>query len=399
MPFKKFQADYLFTGTEMLPGNHVLILNEHDYVEEIIIKENAGDDAQEFNGLISPGFVNCHCHLELSHMKGLIPEKTGLVDFVFKVVAERHFDDEEILEAIAKAEDEMFANGIVAAGDICNNTLTLSQKLKSRLSYYNFIEVSGWLPQIAEQRFQLSQKIVDQFNQLPTTNYQLPTALVPHAPYSVSDELWNLIQPFFTNKTISIHNQETSFEDELFIKNQGDFIRMYEMMKIDNSFFTPTGKSSLQSYFHKLSNAKNIILVHNTFTSQTDIDFANRQSNNSNQKLFFCICANANLYIEDKMPPIELLRKNYCNIVIGTDSYASNKSLNMLDEIKTILHHSSEKITASEILQWATINGAKALQMEHLLGSFDKGKQPGVMLIDKLANANITAESSVTRLL
>ncbi len=393
MSFRKFKADYLFTGTEMLSGNHVLILNEQDYVEEIIIKENAGDDVQEFNGLISPGFVNCHCHLELSHMKGLIPEKTGLVNFVFKVVTERHFDDEEILEAIAKAEDEMFANGIVAAGDICNNTLTLSQKLKSRLSYYNFIEVSGWHPQIAEQRFQLSQKIVEQFN-------QLPTALVPHAPYSVSDELWNLIQPFFTNKTISIHNQETSFEDELFIKNQGDFIRMYEMMKIDNSFFTPTGKSSLQSYFHKLSNAKNIILVHNTFTSQTDIDFASQQINQStNQQLYWCICANANLYIEDKMPPVELLRKNYCNIVIGTDSYASNKSLNMLDEIKTILHHSSEKITASEILQWATVNGAKALQMENLLGSFDKGKHPGIMLIDKLANGDITAESSVTRLL
>jgi hypothetical protein len=84
-------------------------------------------------------------------MKGLIPEKTGLVDFVFKVVNERHFGEDEILDAIANAEDEMFSNGIVAVGDICNNTITLSQKLKGRLAYYNFIEVFGWSPQVADK--------------------------------------------------------------------------------------------------------------------------------------------------------------------------------------------------------------------------------------------------------
>jgi len=228
LSYQKFKANHIFTGTEILDQDHVLITDEKGIIQEIIHAKDAGEDIQIFKGLLSPGFINCHCHLELSHMKGLIPERTGLVDFVFNIVTQRHFPEEEILDAIAKAEDEMIHNGIVAVGDICNNTLSIPQKSKQRLAYYNFIEVSGWLPQIAEMRFARSKEIYDAFGRPSTVNGR--QSLAPHAPYSVSNELWELIAPFFKNKTTTIHNQETDFEDALFIKGSGDFIRMYEMM-------------------------------------------------------------------------------------------------------------------------------------------------------------------------
>ena len=121
-----------------------------------------------------------------------------MVDFVFKVVTQRHFDEEIIYEAITKAEDEMITNGIIAVGDICNNTQTFSQKQKQRIAYYNFIETSGWLPAIAKTRFEKSKSFYDKFSQLSTVNSQL--SMAPHAPYSVSDELWQLIQPYFFSK-------------------------------------------------------------------------------------------------------------------------------------------------------------------------------------------------------
>jgi cytosine/adenosine deaminase-related metal-dependent hydrolase len=411
MSYLKFNANHIFTGTEMLDSNSVLITHENGVVENIIDIKDAGEDIQRFEGILSSGFVNCHCHLELSHMKGLIPEKTGLVDFVFKVITGRHFDEEEIFDAIEKAEDEMSANGIVAVGDICNNTLTLPQKSKGRLSYYNFIEVSGWLPQIAEQRFERSKSYYDAFAvdkgegtidnenlQPQTTNYKRQTSLVPHAPYSVSNELWNLIQPFFVNKTISIHNQETSFEDELFIQNAGDFVRMYQLIKIDHTFFKPTGKSSLQSYFYKLNNAKNIILVHNTFTTEADILYSSQFAAQNSQQLFWCLCINANLYIENAIPPVDLLVKNNCAIVLGTDSLASNLSLNILDEIKS-LQKKFPNIATEQLLQWATINGARALQMHSTFGSFEKGKQPGVIIIDQIENEKISSLSASKRII
>ncbi len=329
-------------------------------------------------------------------MKGLIPEKTRLVDFVYKVVNERHFDEEEILNAIEKAEAEMFSNGIVAVGDICNNLLTLSQKQKQRLVYYNFIEASGWLPGVSDIRFERALNLYKEFLHLTSYNVDR-TSIVPHAPYSVSDILWELITPYFENKVVSIHNQETAFEDQFFLQGTGDMVKMYQLMKIDNTHFKATKKSSLQTYFSKFSKAASIILVHNTFTSQADIDFAiNNKS--SGQQLSFCICTNANLYIENTLPPIKLMMKNNCNIVLGTDSLASNHSLNLLDEMKTIQNNFPD-IPLKTMLKWTTINGAKALQMDEKTGSFEKGKIPGVVLIENVEDFKIKNKSGVKRIL
>ena len=109
---------------------------------------------------------------------------------------------------------------------------------------------------------------------------------------------------------------------------------------------------------------------------------------------FWCLCPNANQYIEQTMPPIELLRTGAANIIVGTDSYASNWSLNILDELKTIQQHHPQ-IPLEEMLGWATINGARALQMEKHLGSFETGKKPGIVLIENIFGAqNLNAASS-----
>jgi cytosine/adenosine deaminase-related metal-dependent hydrolase len=380
MAFRKFRANNIFDGTKFLGQEQVLITKTDGSIEDIVPESQAGDEIREMEGILCPGFINAHCHLELSHMKGGIPERTGLVDFVYQVVTERHHPEEEILQSISDAENEMFNGGIVAVGDICNNALTIPQKLKHRLHYYNFIEASGWLPAVSEARFTRAKQLYDEYStalQQPGIN----ASIVPHAPYSVSGNLWRAIQPWFQDKTVSIHNQETAFEDEFFIEGTGDFNRMYELMKIDNTHHQPTKTSSLQSYFEKLQPARRALLVHNTFTKQADIDFA-RSVNNAQPSAFFCLCINANQYIENSIPPVELLRKNNCTIVLGTDSLASNWSLSIIDEMKTIRKH-FPAIAMEELLRWATINGAEALGMQDNLGSFEKGKRPGVVNISK----------------
>jgi aminodeoxyfutalosine deaminase len=396
MSYRKFKADHLFTGTKMHGTNKVLVTKNNGEIEAIIDDENAGEDVEIFKGILSPGFINAHCHLELSHMKGLVPEKTGLVDFVYKVVNERHFSEDEILNAIEKAEDEMLANGIVAVGDICNNILTLTQKQKQRLAYYNFIEASGWLPTVSQPRFERALNIYNQFS-IQNSKFKIQNSIVPHAPYSVSNELWDLITPYFENKTVSIHNQETLFEDELFLQGTGDLIRMYELMKIDNTHHQPSKRSSLQTYFSKLAKAASVILVHNTFTTEDDVQFA--MSNKSTQQhLSFCICINANQYIENALPPIDMLIKNNCNIVLGTDSIASNRSLNILDEMKTI-QKKFPHISLQTLLQWATLNGAKALQMGSSLGNFEKGKKPAIVLLENVNDLHLTSVSTSKRII
>jgi cytosine/adenosine deaminase-related metal-dependent hydrolase len=320
-------------------------------------------------------------------MKGMIPAHTGLQEFVKQIVALRKVEDHVIAEAIEKAEEEMLANGIVAVGDICNTLDTLDQKIKHRLAYYSFVELYDLDPTRSHDKIIAGIAIQNKFQE-----NCIRASLVPHAPYSVSFNLWKLLVEHFESHTISLHNQETKDENDFFQTKTGSFLGMYERTKVSLDFFEATGLSSLQSVLPYFKKAHRSILVHNSFTSVEDIQAVQKEMPNS----FWCICANANQYIEQTMPPIELLRSQNATIVIGTDSYASNWSLNVLDEIKTIQQHNLH-IPLDEILGWATLNGAKALQMDKQLGSFEKGKKPGVVLIEGLTNENKAINTSTSR--
>lgn len=355
----------------------------------------AGEDIERLKGILSPGFINAHCHLELSHMKGLIPKHTGLVDFILKVVNERHFEEQQILAAIDNAEKEMYQNGIVAVGDICNNTLTISQKQKGRLRYHNFIEASGFIPAFAQDRFNKSLAILDEYRSI--VNDQLST-INPHAPYSVSPEMLGMINELPNNNLLTIHNQEIAAENELFEKGEGDFLRLYKEMGIDISFFKPSGKSSLQTWLQYFIKGQSIILVHNVATSEADIEFVKLQTPNPKLQIYHCLCPNANLYISNSLPDVNKLIQQKCDIVLGTDSLASNDQLSIFEEIKTLQKNFPE-LNLQTLLQWATINGANALQMDKTQGSFEKGKQPGLVLIEGVEKLKTNNNSSAKRIL
>ena len=392
MSYRKFKADYLFDGYNILGPEQVLVTNGLGVVEDIVDHRDAGEEVENLKGLISPGFINCHCHLELSHLKGRIPMETGLVDFVFSVVSQRKSTAGEIQEAIRLAASEMLENGIVAVGDICNTADTLTQKSENRIGWYNFIELAGWLPDQAQKRFSAGKLLYDRFAGITDDPNHL--SMSPHAPYSVSPELWDLLKTDFPRKTITIHNQETDAEDAFFISGRGALLRMYEMMKIDNTHFTATGKGSLSYFLHRLDQAKNILLVHNTYSSKKDLEQAVAFS----PDLFLCLCPNANLYIENRLPDIPAMTDLKANLVIGTDSLASNHQLSVLEEIKTIRKH-FPAIDTGSLLQWATSNGARALQFEQKLGDFKKGKQPGIVLITYHGNDVLGRESRCRRIL
>ena len=105
MNFRKFQADKLFDGYNLLGDQHILVTDVMGKIQDIISKNDAGDNIQVFNGILTPGFINSHCHLELSHLKNVILPHTGLIEFLCTVVTKRNFDPEIIQEEIIKAEN------------------------------------------------------------------------------------------------------------------------------------------------------------------------------------------------------------------------------------------------------------------------------------------------------
>jgi cytosine/adenosine deaminase-related metal-dependent hydrolase len=382
MAYRKFKADQLFDGYRLHGNDKVLIIDDSGKIQSIVPVSEAGDNIQTFSGILSPGLINCHCHLELSHLKNVIPPHTGLIEFLCSVVTKRDFPREVIDQEIIKAEKEMYDNGIVAVGDIGNTADTAEVKSKSSIRWQNFVEVLGFTDEKAEENIQHYKQVAKTLEQkLQPSNIKHRTALVPHAPYSISPKTFKLINELTKDQVISIHNQEHPAEDVLYKTGGGDYLKLFKIFGINGSPFPVTGLSSIRSVLPHFNNGQTIFLVHNTFMPEEDVVFAKEYAVKNGLKLVWCLCINANLYIENKVPPVEMLMKHDCPIVLGTDSYSSNWQLSITKEMQS-LKNKFPSLSIETILQWATSSGAKALQWDEELGSFEKGKLPGVVVID-----------------
>ena len=275
MSFRKFKADQLFDGYHLHGNDKVLITAETGKIENIVSLADAGDNIQTFTGILTPGLINCHCHLELSHLKNVIPPHTGLIEFLCSVVTKRDFPREVIDTEIIKAEKEMYENGIVAVGDIGNTADTAVVKSKSRIRWQNFVEVLGFTDEKADENIYHYKQVAQTLEEkLQTPNSKHRTSLVPHAPYSISPKTFKLINQLTKNQVISIHNQEHPAEDELYRSGKGEFLELLSIFGFTSSPFPITGSSSLRSYLPHFNRGQKIFLVHNTYIPQDDIVFA-----------------------------------------------------------------------------------------------------------------------------
>jgi aminodeoxyfutalosine deaminase len=371
-PVRFVTANKLFNGQVFLPQNSILVLDDknnlHDIINEGVIEKNR---VEVLDGIIAPGFINTHCHLELSHLKHKIPQHTGLPRFGRQVMSLRNtFSREEILEHMKEASHEMWSNGTVAVGDISNGSDSFLEKANSKLVYYTFIEVIGLNPKNANVLFDKGLELIQQL-----THYNLAGSLAPHAPYSTSIELIKKIADYnaANNQSFSIHNQESDEETKFFKGEKSDFDELYDFLGIDISWFNPPKTSSLESYISFLSVLPSI-LVHNSFTQASDV--ALTQTKN----VYWCFCPKANQYIENRLPDFTFFKEQKNRICFGTDSLASNTQLNLIDEVNVVLDN-THLFSINDALRGLTYNASQALGISEQFGSFVIGKNAGLNLV------------------
>jgi cytosine/adenosine deaminase-related metal-dependent hydrolase len=389
---KSYKADYVFPINADPIKNGVVTVDDHGKI--LSVSDNHSPDAkdgepQHLKGIICPGFVNTHCHLELSHLKGKLSQRKGLINFIKEIQAVRTADNAVILKAAEKADAEMYENGIVAVGDIANSNASVPVKANSKIYYHTFAEAFSFLPEKAQEAFDKAVSLSKEFK--PQS-----CSVTPHAPYSVSKELFKLIKKYSDNGTtnlVSIHNQESEDENKFYRYRLGGFVDLYKHFNIDIGFFKSQARNSMQSILPLLTNKQDILMVHNTCTNLKDLYFIKR----FDRKVHFCFCPGANLYIENKLPKVDLFIDQGFNLTIGTDSLASNTKLCILNEMR-LLQAKFPSITTERLLQWATINGAKFLGIDDEKGSLEAGKIPGLNLITGLDGLRITPETKVKRL-
>jgi cytosine/adenosine deaminase-related metal-dependent hydrolase len=417
---RSFQADCIFP-VHAPPVQNGFILTEDDgSIVEVLPQEagsrllDMGVPPQRIEGLIVPGLINTHCHLELSCMRGQITEHKGLAGFVREFVAKRgSFTDAERTKAIAEAEEEMILNGIVAVGDISNGSDTFELKAKKNLYYHTFIECFDLHPQKTEDSFKQALALRDNLLQLcPAARKQV--SIVAHAPYTVTPHLLlkicNLAKE--NGSILSFHNQESLAENDMFMVGEGSLIDMYKGMGLDFSWFKTAGQSSLRSILPFYRGLSKVLLVHNTFTSKEEVNWAAEFEQQSDKAIpwldsgktetspmvYWATCPRANMYIENRLPDYSVFSGKEDAITLGTDSLASNHSLSVLEELKTILNN-CPGFSLETGIRWATLNGAKFLGIDAEFGSFEKGKKPGLVWISHAGISGLSAESLARRIL
>jgi len=368
-------ANYIFPVSSEPLKNGIIEIDDGGIILNVIdthgqLKESA--NIEFYNGILVPGFVNAHCHLELSHLKDKFPKNTKLEGFIKNIFSLRHAEESEIISSAVAADAELQQNGVVAVGDISNNHLTFNIKKNSSIFYHTFIEVFSPDSTKAEERINSGALLLQQ-----ACDLQLSASLSPNAPYSMSVKLFNLLEDEMKKTTlpVSLHNQESDEENKLYKYGQGKLYELFISMGFDMQSLC-SGYNSLQSVSKFLPVLNNILLVHNTYTTEADINEISKLFEN----LFFVLCPNSNLFIESHLPDIEMMYRKGLSIAIGTDSYSSNDTLSILDELKTITRHFST-ISLETLIKWATLNGAKALDCDFMIGSIEKGKQPGINLL------------------
>jgi aminodeoxyfutalosine deaminase len=391
---KKFSADFLMDGINP-PQLHKVITTDSKGKILLIddVKNHDTSSIKFLKGMIIPGLINTHCHLELSHMKGMVPTGTTLIPFITDVVTKRATIPEDSIQIAIKAADkEMFKNGIVAVGDISNQLDTNTTKNRSKMHYHTFVEMFDFLQEgNAKATFDQYFPVYKSFKK----SRKHKTSAVPHAPYSVSKNLFQLIAKTNAKNdiTVSIHNQETKTENDLFIDKNSDFVTFFGKFGIDLSHFQPIGKSAIHYALQHMDPLKRTLFVHNTMTTPQDIEAAKKWS----KKVYWATCPNANLYIENRLPNYQYFLDADAQMTIGTDSLTSNWQLSILEEMKTIRKYQSF-VPFQKLIEWATINGAQALGFDETLGSIEVGKTPGLNLLSGSA-ADIDDKTTIKKLI
>lgn len=379
---KFYKSELIITNDGPPLPNGIVEVNEEGCILSVF-QDDSFTNYEFVNGIIIPGFVNAHCHLELSHLKGKInPLQNGMAGFIDQLFSLRNDASDEAKQTSMSGNDaSMWKEGIVAVGDISNSADSIAVKSKSKIAYHTFIEVMGLSESVAAMRFNHGLKLFNDFKLAGLLN----ASLALHAPYSVSRQLINLVNEYLKENSISsIHINESSDELEFCKERKGNFIEVFAKNNLPYKEFDNFSEHSvLLDMVKKLNHASPFILVHNVKTTQEEIS----RSTSLNKNLYWCLCVNANRYITGEVPNLNYYNNEEINVVIGTDSLASNHQLSILEELKSISSIDSG-IPFERLIKWSTWNGARALGMEKKLGKIKPGYTPGLV---QLMNVNTHA--------
>lgn len=375
-------ASHLVLTPQGLERNRLVVFDDNGTV--LGIEECPAPDrmagVEWYSGVLIPGMVNAHSHLELSYVQGCITPHEGFSGFARGLRASRHLATPEFMRSRAEWWDaKMWSDGVQAVGDVCNGTLTFELKSRSHIYYRNFVELYG----LAHHDTSAVEGVLDQALEMG-----LDASITPHSLYLLSDDAYRAA---CHSERLSIHFDESAEEVELF-EHRGAMWEWYSSAGFSAPFIDHY--ASPEERLLTLTPAdRQVLLVHACMADEQTVrrveaHFENRPS--------WVVCPLSNDFISQLTPPVEALMKCGSRVAIGTDSLSSNTTLSMTAEMAAM-----PQVPLEMRLQWATRGGAEALGLENGLGEFREGLRPGAVVIEGVdfERMQLTDESRSRRVL
>ena len=393
----RLSARYLYSLDTLEP-----ILNGFVEVDDegTVLRTGTVSDPREepemLPGALVPGFVNAHCHIELSYLWNRFRKGTGMAGFIDQINEWR--DTLPLAErqaVIRRWMDRLWDRGVSAMADISNGSDSFPVKAASPLYTRTFLEVFGTepsdCPAVMEAVCQLTEV---------ARAAGLDAAPTPHACYTMSPDLLTAASAAaLASGFLSYHSEESPQEEEMLRSGTGE---MAENRRRAGMSMPPvTGTSSLLYFLDRLARVheppfpEHVLLVHEVCMDQEGIDAVRRVM----QHPFIALCPLSNIFIHEMLPPVRLFREQGLKLTVGTDSLSSNDDLDMVSEL-FCLQQNFPEIPLGELFTWACRNGAEFLGKEDRFGTFLPGRRPGVVYVDHLDRAGrLTVASTSKRMI
>jgi cytosine/adenosine deaminase-related metal-dependent hydrolase len=360
----------VFDGAAILP-NHAVDLSDDDVI--IAIRRREDTDPEPLRGVIVPGLVNAHLHLELSHV-GLIPGGEGLIRWVGRFLAARTRAEDDPQAAMRKAADAMLAAGTALVSDISNTRDAAIPLAAAGLSGVVHWELLGLD----------AKRLADLLGQadLPDTTHRGERGRIvvrpsPHALYSTAPALIRacvLRNAKPGRAPASIHLAEDRDELRFVLDGSGPWASFLDKLNVDWRWWEAPGTSPVEFLDALGVLGPDLIGVHGVHLTPRD------RSTLARAKAPIVLCPRSNLHISGELPDVTALLEAGVPLALGTDSLASSPDLDVLAEIP-VLASRFPSVGVDTWLRLATSAGADVLRMPGF-GTLTPGRAPGVLLLD-----------------
>ncbi len=339
-----------------------------------LLPSHAGPVVDLGRGVVLPGLINAHCHLEYSMMRGAILPSRNFSNWVRRINGlKREFSDDDYLRGIEFGLAELRKNGATSVFNILAAPQVLPRLRRPPIRTWHFLELIDVRPRPWTDDYAFG--FWSCFNQ-PADDLQA-YGLSPHAPYTASTDLFHVARQFSTRFGLpcTVHVAESQEEYAMFTSAKG---ALFEFLR---NLGRPMDDCGLASPFRRLAQEELVnqrsILVHMNELDEEDFTWLKRPEW---KDLPVVHCPKSHRFLHHRMFPLERLRQIGIRVSLGTDSLASNDSLDLFSEMR-VCRRNYPSLTPEDLLMMCTLHPARAIGMEHCLGRIAPGYLADAILV------------------